>query len=162
MLSIAQDRTLGNGRGTGSSDGELNRDSAETLGTNTSLQKASKRVSRFSVLLSILLMICGFLAIMLPIQMSLGVVIVISWVLMISGAVQLVHLFRCTGIGHVLWKLAVAIIYFLTGLYLPDPSRMVRPLPGKISDLIRCCGASLLHCRSPLSLVLRARDNLGA
>jgi len=85
---------------------------------NSSLTKVSKQVSGFSIVLSILLIIFGFLAIMLPIEMSLGVVIVISWLLMISGVVQFVHVFRCTGIGHALWKLAVAVIYFLTGLYL--------------------------------------------
>ena len=84
----------------------------------TSLEKVSKKVSGFSVVLSVLLIICGGLAIMLPIEMSFGVVIVISWLLMIGGGVQFVHVFRCTGIGHALWKLAVAAIYFLTGLYL--------------------------------------------
>jgi len=85
---------------------------------NASLGKVSGQASGFSIVLSVLLIICGFLAIMLPIEMSIGVVIVISWLLMISGAVQFVHVFRCTGIGHALWKVVVAVIYFLTGLYL--------------------------------------------
>lgn len=84
---------------------------------NTSLQKVAKQVSGFSIVLSILLIICGSLAILLPIEMSFGVVVVISWLLMISGAVQFVHALRCVGVGHTLWKAAVAIIYFVTGLY---------------------------------------------
>jgi len=84
---------------------------------NTSLQEVAKRVSGFSIVLSILLIICGFVAVLLPIEMSFGVVVVISWLLMISGVVQFVHAFRCAGIGHTLWKAAVAIIYFVTGLY---------------------------------------------
>jgi uncharacterized membrane protein HdeD (DUF308 family) len=84
---------------------------------NTSLQKVANQVSGFSIVLSILLILCGFLAILLPIEMSFGVVIVISWLLMISGAVQFVHALRCAGVGHTLWKAAVAVIYFVTGLY---------------------------------------------
>jgi uncharacterized membrane protein HdeD (DUF308 family) len=84
---------------------------------NASLQKVAKQVSGFSIVLSILLIICGFLAILLPVEMSFGVVVVISWLLMIGGVVQFVHALRCAGIGHTLWKVAVAIIYFVTGLY---------------------------------------------
>ena len=70
---------------------------------NTSLQEVAKRVSGFSIVLSILLIICGFVAVLLPIEMSFGVVVVISWLLMISGVVQFVHAFRCAGIGHTLY-----------------------------------------------------------
>jgi uncharacterized membrane protein HdeD (DUF308 family) len=49
--------------------------------------------------------------------MSLGVVVVIAWLLMISGVVQSVHAARCKGIGDGLWKGLIAVIYFLTGLY---------------------------------------------
>jgi uncharacterized membrane protein HdeD (DUF308 family) len=81
------------------------------------LERFSKRVSGFSIILSILLIICGFLAILLPIEMSFGVVVVIAWLLMISGVVHFVHAIRCKGIGDGLWKGLVAVIYFLTGLY---------------------------------------------
>ncbi len=85
---------------------------------NTSWEKVSKQVSGFSVALSILLIVCGVLAIMLPIATSLGVVVVISWLLMVGGVVQFVHAFSCAGIGHILWRLGVAVLYLLAGLYL--------------------------------------------
>ena len=84
---------------------------------NASLEKVSKQVTGFSIALSILLIMFGVLAILLPIATSLGVVLVVAWLLMISGVVQFVHAFRCVGVGHTLWKLAVAVIYFLAGLY---------------------------------------------
>lgn len=77
-----------------------------------------KRASRFSIVLSILLIICGALAIVLPIEMSLGVVIVTSWLLIFSAIVQFVHLFRCRGIGQGIWKALIAIAYLATGVYL--------------------------------------------
>ena len=82
------------------------------------LEKVSKQVSGFSIVLSILLIVCGILAIMLPVAMSLGVVILIAWLLIIGGVVQFVHAFSCRGIGHIIWKLLVAVCYVITGIYL--------------------------------------------
>lgn len=89
------------------------------------LEKVSKQVSGFSILLSVLLIICGFLAIMLPVAMSFGVVILVAWLLIIGGVVQFVHAFSCKGIGHIVWKLVVAICYVITGIYL-----RIHPLLG--------------------------------
>lgn len=77
-----------------------------------------KRSSGLSIVLAVLLIIFGCLAILLPIEMSMGVVIVICWLLMISGVVQVVDAFRGTRGWHSVWKVAVAVAYFLTGLYL--------------------------------------------
>jgi len=79
--------------------------------------KLPTRVTGFSIALSILLIALGFFAILLPVEMSLGVVIVVAWLLMISGVVQFVHVFRCQGVGHALWKALVALAYFVAGLY---------------------------------------------
>lgn len=81
------------------------------------LQKLAQRVSGFSIALAALLIICGFLAILLPIEFSFGVTIVIAWLLMFGGIVHFVHAFRKHE-GHRFWNAAVGIIYFLTGLYL--------------------------------------------
>ena len=37
---------------------------------------------------------------------------------MIGGVVQAVHAFRSKGVGHILWKIVVALAYFTTGLFL--------------------------------------------
>jgi uncharacterized membrane protein HdeD (DUF308 family) len=84
---------------------------------NTLLQTARK-ASGFSIFLSILLIVCGFLAILLPIETSIGVVILIAWLLMIAGVFLFIHAFRSEGIGHIIWKIVVALIYFCTGLFL--------------------------------------------
>jgi uncharacterized membrane protein HdeD (DUF308 family) len=81
-------------------------------------ESRSRRVSGYSIVLSILLIICGVLAIVLPIEMSFGVVIVASWLLIFSALVQFVHLFRCRGFGHGLWKGLIATAYLATGVYL--------------------------------------------
>jgi len=81
-------------------------------------RRFSKRGFAFSIVLAVLLIIFGCLAILLPIEMSLGVVIVVCWLLMISGMVQVVDAFRGARGWHTVWKIAVAIAYFLTGLFL--------------------------------------------
>ena len=80
--------------------------------------KASNRVSAFSIVLSVLLIVCGVVAIMLPVEMSVGVVIVISWALLFSGVMQFIHVFQCKGIGDGIWKALIALLYLATGIYL--------------------------------------------
>lgn len=86
--------------------------------SHTHMDILSKRTSGWSIGLSILLIVCGALAIFLPVEMSFGVVIVIAWLLMISGGLQFIHVFRCKGFGDALWKTLIAAVYFATGLYL--------------------------------------------
>jgi uncharacterized membrane protein HdeD (DUF308 family) len=75
-------------------------------------------VSGFSILLSVLLIVCGILAILLPVEMSLGVVIVISWLLMISGIVQVIQAIRGKTAGSRTWTGIIGVIYFSMGLFL--------------------------------------------
>ena len=82
------------------------------------LEGLSRQVSNLSIGLSILLIVLGVLAILLPVEFSFGVVMVVAWLLMISGVVQFVHAFQCKGVGSVIWKILIALIYFASGLYL--------------------------------------------
>ena len=81
-------------------------------------EAVSRRVLMPSILLSILLIIFGFLAITLPAAASIGVALVIGWLVLFSGLVQLIHAFESKGIGHVVWKLLVAAFYLAAGAYL--------------------------------------------
>jgi uncharacterized membrane protein HdeD (DUF308 family) len=78
-----------------------------------------------SIAWSIVLMIFGLLALALPLAASVGVVIVIGWLVLFDGAAQLVHAFQSKGIGHTVWKLVVAVVYLAAGVYL-----IARPLIG--------------------------------
>jgi uncharacterized membrane protein HdeD (DUF308 family) len=77
----------------------------------------ARRVSGFTIVLSVLLIVCGFLAILLPIEMSFGVVIVISWLLMISGVVQVIHAIRGRTVGSRFWTGVIGVIHFGMGLF---------------------------------------------
>jgi len=89
-----------------------------TASDQASLPALAKRATGLSIFLSIMLIVLGILAILLPVQMSLGVVIVVAWLLMIGAVVQMIDAFRGSGVGHTIWKIVVALVYFVTGLYL--------------------------------------------
>jgi len=78
-----------------------------------------------SIVWAILLIIVGFLAIALPFASSWGVVLVIAWMIIFSGAFQFVHAFQSHGAGHIIWKLLVAIVYLIVGIYF-----LLHPLIG--------------------------------
>jgi uncharacterized membrane protein HdeD (DUF308 family) len=92
------------------------------------LESGLKRASQASLVLSIVLIVFGLLAIALPIASSIGVVIVIGWLVIFDGIVQLVHAFQSKGIGHIAWKLLVAVLYLAAGGYL-----LARPALGVAS-----------------------------
>ena len=81
-------------------------------------RRLAKRATGLSIFLSILLIILGVLAILLPVEMSLGVVIVVCWLLMIGAVVHVIDAFKGSGVWHTIWQVTVAIVYFVTGLYL--------------------------------------------
>lgn len=91
----------------------------------TTLEDGLKRASGTSILLSIVLIIFGLLAIALPIISSLGVAIVIGWLAIFAGIAQLVHAFQSKGIGHIVWKILVAVFYLVAGA-----SLIARPALG--------------------------------
>jgi len=70
-----------------------------------------------SIVLAVLLIVFGFLAIAIPFATSWGVVIVLAWLIVFSGGTQFIHAFQSKGVGHILWKLLVAVIYLIAGFY---------------------------------------------
>lgn len=78
-----------------------------------------------SIVWAILLIAFGFLAIALPFATSWGVVVVIAWLIVLSGGFQFIHAFQSKGVGSVVWKLLVAILYLVAGLYF-----LINPLLG--------------------------------
>src|SRR5438552_9317036 len=74
----------------------------------------------------ILMLICGLLAITIPLASGIGVAIVIGWLLLISGVWHLLFGFRSgSGVGGFLWQLLLAIVYGAAGLMI-----LLYPLAG--------------------------------
>src|SRR6059058_4994681 len=59
--------------------------------------------SGWSMAWGILMVICGILAIALPLASSIGVVLVVGWLILLAGVWHLIFVFHSHSFGGVLW-----------------------------------------------------------
>ena len=70
-----------------------------------------------SILWPVIMIVVGLLALSLPMASSIGVARLLGWLMVIDAGFQLIHSFRSKGVGHVVWKVLVAAIYLVAGIY---------------------------------------------
>jgi uncharacterized membrane protein HdeD (DUF308 family) len=107
----------------------------------------------------ILMLICGLLAIGIPLASGIGVAIVIGWVVLISAVWHLIFGVRsASGIGGVLWQILLALAYGAAGLAI-----LLYPLAGLA--WLTLVLATFLLIEAGLEIVLyfniRGRANAG-
>ena len=107
----------------------------------------------------ILMLICGVLAIGIPLASGIGVAIVIGWLLLISAVWHLLFGFRSgSGLGGFLWQLLLALVYGAAGLCI-----LLYPLAGLA--WLTLVLATFLFFEAVLEIVLyfniRRRRNAG-
>ena len=69
------------------------------------------RLSSTSLVWPIVLILIGILALLLPVATSFGVARVLSWLLFFDGIIQFFDAFKSEGVGRILWKVLVALLY---------------------------------------------------
>ncbi len=84
----------------------------------TALEGGLKRAFESSVALSVLLIVFGVLAVILPIVSSIGITILIGWLVVFAGIAQLGHAFQSENVDQTLWMLMLSIYYLTAGAYL--------------------------------------------
>jgi len=89
---------------------------------------AAGKTSGWSMFWGIVMFFCGALAIIMPLATSIGVVIILAWLILFAGISHLVFAFHGHGIGAVLWQVLLAIVYGVAGIYL-----LMNPLLGVLS-----------------------------
>jgi uncharacterized membrane protein HdeD (DUF308 family) len=82
----------------------------------------------WSMAWGILMFVCGLLAIGLPLASSIGLVIILAWLILFAGVWHLIFAFHAHGVGAVLWKILLAVLYGIAGFYL-----LTHPLLGVVS-----------------------------
>jgi len=97
------------------------------MNTNTPATAFGK-TSGWSIVWGILMFICGLIAIATPLISSIGIVILLAWVILFAGLSHLVFAFQSRGVGSVLWQILLAILYVVAGIYL-----LIHPLLGVVS-----------------------------
>jgi uncharacterized membrane protein HdeD (DUF308 family) len=87
-----------------------------------------RKASGWSMLWGILMFICGILAISLPLASSIGIVIVLAWLILFAAICHLIFAFQSHGVGGFLWEVLLALVYGIAGIYM-----LINPLLGVLS-----------------------------
>jgi uncharacterized membrane protein HdeD (DUF308 family) len=77
-----------------------------------------RRVTGWSIALSVLMIIAGLLAIASPLLAGMAVTRIVGWLLLFSGVLHFVYAFRGGGVTAVLWEILLAVVYALVGIYI--------------------------------------------
>src|SRR5215813_7696477 len=87
-----------------------------------------KKSLGWCIALSILMILAGVLAIVIPPAAGIAVTILVGWLLIFSGAAHLVFGWHTRSAGAFIWELLLAVIYILVGVYL-----LLHPVAGLAS-----------------------------
>jgi uncharacterized membrane protein HdeD (DUF308 family) len=82
------------------------------------LQGTWKRFTGLFIGTSVFMIVMGLLAIALPLAAGIGVSILVSWLIFLTGLAHLVYAFCARGVAGFLWRLILGIVYIVGGLYL--------------------------------------------
>jgi len=91
----------------------------------SSLGTIAKQSVGWSIGLSILLIVAGILAIVMPPAAGIAVLVMVAWLLMFSGAVHLVFAWHTRTAGGMIWELLLGILYIFVGIYV-----LLHPVAG--------------------------------
>ena len=82
----------------------------------------------WSIVLSVLMIIAGFLSIAIPAAAGIAVNLLVGWMLVFSGGAHLVYAWQTRHNRGFVWELLLGILYFFVGGYL-----LVNPISGLVS-----------------------------
>ena len=114
--------------------------------------------NRWSMAWGILMVICGILAIALPLASSIGVVLVVGWLILLAGIWHLIFAFHAHSFGGVLWQLLLAVVYGFAGIYM-----LMHPLLGLVTLTFVIAIFLFVEAglETALYLTIRRRTNAG-
>jgi uncharacterized membrane protein HdeD (DUF308 family) len=98
------------------------------IGAATPCSSIPRKSIGWSIALSILLILAGIAAILLPPIMGLGVTLFIGWLLILNGITHLVFAWKSHTARAALWEVLIGLVYLFAGFYL-----ILHPLAGLLS-----------------------------
>jgi uncharacterized membrane protein HdeD (DUF308 family) len=84
----------------------------------SSLVGIAKRSVGWAIALSVLLIIAGILAIVVPPAAGIGVAIVIAWLVLLGGVAHLAIAWHLRSTGAMIWELLVGFLYLAVAVYM--------------------------------------------
>jgi len=109
-----------------------------------------KKSVGWSIGLSVVMIVAGFLAIAVPQAAGIAVNLLVGWLLVFSGVAHLVFAWHTRTTGGILWELLLGILYIYVGAYL-----LFHPVAGLASLTLAI--AIYLFAEGVLELILSFR-----
>ena len=106
-----------------------------------------------SVVISMLMIVAGVLAIVVPAAAGIAVTVLVGWLMMFTGAAHLAYAWHTRSGGNQLWEILLGAVYILAGIYV-----VLNPVVG-LATLTAVLGVYLL-VESILEFVLAFRLHL--
>ncbi len=94
----------------------------------TSLGSIAKESVGWSIGLSVLMIVAGLLAIVVPPAAGVTVVLVVGWMLIFSGAAHLVFAWHMRSTAGFVWEILMSALYIVVGVY-----ALMHPVAGLAS-----------------------------
>jgi uncharacterized membrane protein HdeD (DUF308 family) len=76
------------------------------------------RTTTWSIVLSVLIMIAGFLAIALPQIAGIAVTLIVGWLLIFTAVLHIVYAFRAGHARAAVWQVLLGLVYGFIGVYI--------------------------------------------
>ena len=77
-----------------------------------------RRITGWSIALSILMILTGIVAIVSPFVAGMVVTRIVGWLLLFSGVLHFVYAFRGGGATAVIWEILLAVVYGVAGVFI--------------------------------------------
>lgn len=123
----------------------------------TSLGTIARESVGWSIGLSILMIVAGILAIVVPPAAGITVVLVVAWLLIFSGAAHLAFAWQTRSTGGFLWEILLSALYVVVGVY-----ALMHPVAGLASLTLFLAGYFLAKGVLELVLSFRLRPMAGS
>ena len=123
----------------------------------SSLGAIAKESVGWSIALSVLMLVAGVLAIVMPPVAGIAVLAIVAWLLMFSGAAHLIFAWHTRTAGGMLWELLLGILYIFVGLY-----ALLHPTAGLASLTLFLAAYLLVEGVLELILSFRLRPMPGS
>jgi uncharacterized membrane protein HdeD (DUF308 family) len=103
--------------------------------TPSTLSALAPKAINWSIALSVLLIIAGLIALLLPFISGVAITLFFGWMMILSGITHFIFAFKTHTTGGVIWELLIGAIYLFTGVYL-----ILHPLDALLAlTLILAC-----------------------
>jgi uncharacterized membrane protein HdeD (DUF308 family) len=116
-----------------------------------------QRASTSSILWGVCLIVLGMLAIGSPMAAAVALNVVISWLLVLAGAVHLAVAFHLREAGRVIWRALVGLAYIFFGVYL-----IAHPVIGVASLTLILASLFLVEGIFDIALFFQVRSSRGS